>query len=292
MAGAGLLSKDPEADYASDVFIGPRLKDMDRSIAIDYACHGIELERRSEVEIAGTFNAEISRAVRHESRRRESAEAFIAMYKRHGTTVRQVLEEQVRLNAAKLVDSTLEGTSLLALFIGQKYLPAGEHLSDAVLDPNNTEGREPSRAERLISNKLDEVLKLFKSRIETRAQKRTAKGKLRLPTKRDTILFAAIVNNLEGPSYCDFVDKHKVKPKWSENGPASYRASYMSGGSYRKKVQDEKSRAKQRMNRFINSTLMEAFIDYLPDQFDELSVLLKSRNSRAASKKLNPTRTA
>jgi hypothetical protein len=66
VAGAGLLSKDPETDYSSDVFIGARPKELDRSIAIDYTRHGIELERRSDVEIAGNFNAEISRAVRYE----------------------------------------------------------------------------------------------------------------------------------------------------------------------------------------------------------------------------------
>lgn len=82
VAGAGLLSKDPETDYVSDVFIGPRPKQLDRSIAIDYTRHGIELERRSEVEIAGIFNAEISRAVRYESKRREKAEALISMCKR------------------------------------------------------------------------------------------------------------------------------------------------------------------------------------------------------------------
>ena len=117
VAGAGLLSKDPQTDYASDVFIGARPKELDRSIAIDYTRHGIELERWSDVEIAGNFNAEISRAVRYESKGREAAEALIAMYKRHGTVVRRVLEEQLRTNAPKLIDRTLEGTSLLALAI-------------------------------------------------------------------------------------------------------------------------------------------------------------------------------
>src|SRR5205085_1351556 len=115
VAGAGLLFKDPETDYASNVFIGARPKELDRSIAIDYTRHGIELERRSDVEIAGIFNAEISRAVRYENKGREAAEALIAMYKRHGTVVRRVLEEQLRTNASKLIDRTLEGTSLLAL---------------------------------------------------------------------------------------------------------------------------------------------------------------------------------
>jgi Queuosine biosynthesis protein QueC len=82
VAGAGLLSKDPETDYASDVFIGARRKELDRSIAVDYARHGIELERRSDVEIASNFNTEISRAVRYEQKRREATEALISMYKR------------------------------------------------------------------------------------------------------------------------------------------------------------------------------------------------------------------
>jgi len=42
VAGAGLLSKDPETDYVSDVFTGPSPKQLDRSIAIDYTRHGLE----------------------------------------------------------------------------------------------------------------------------------------------------------------------------------------------------------------------------------------------------------
>jgi hypothetical protein len=86
------------------VFTGLRSKQLDRSIAIDYTRHGIELDRWSEIEIAGLFNAEISRAVRYESKSRESAEKLIVMYKRHGTVVRQVLEEQLRFNAPMLID--------------------------------------------------------------------------------------------------------------------------------------------------------------------------------------------
>jgi hypothetical protein len=105
------------------VFIGARPKELDRSIAIDYTRRGIELERRSDVEIAGNFNAEISRAVRYASKGREAAEALIAMYKRHATVVRRVLEEQLRTNAPKLIDRTLEGTSLLALALGKTTSP-------------------------------------------------------------------------------------------------------------------------------------------------------------------------
>jgi hypothetical protein len=289
VAGAGLLSKDPETDYASDVFIGARPKELDRSIAIDYTRHGIELDRRSDVEIAGNFNAEISRAVRHERKGREAAEALIAMYKRHGTVVRKVLEEQLRTNAAKLIDRTLEGTSLLALTIGQNYLHGQEPLAGTFPDQSTVPDSEPRNANSLILTKLDEILKRFDPDANTRSPRRQMTGKPNPPTKRDTILFAAIVRDLEGLRYCTFLDNHRVKPKWSDIGPRNYRESYLTSGSYKKKVQDEKSRAKHRMNRTPDSVLAEAFIKHLPDEFDELSSLLNSRNSRDASKKLTPS---
>jgi hypothetical protein len=287
VAGAGLLSKDPETDYASDVFIGARPKELDRSVAIDYTRHGIELERRSDVEIAGNFNAEISRAVRYESKGREAAEALIATYKRHGTIVRSVLEEQLRTNASKLIDRTLEGTSLLALAIGQSYLPGEEPVAGTVPDQGTVSNNEPRNANSLILAKLDEILKGFEHGGDIRTQRRKTTGKPKSPTKRDTILFAAIVSDLEGLKYCSFLDNYRLRPKWSDTGPKSYRESYLASDSYKKKAQDEKSRAKQRMNRFVDSVLRDAFITYLPDEFDKLGSLLNSRNSRDASK--NPT---
>jgi hypothetical protein len=284
VAGAGLLSKDPETDYVSDVFIGPRPKELDRSIAIDYTRHGIELERRSEAEIAGIFNAEISRAVRYESQRRDTAEALTSMYKRHGTIVRQVLEEQVRLNAAKLLERKLEGTSLLALAIGQEYLPVGEPLATPISGQDNVERSELSAAQRLILTKLDELLNRAESGAGTHGQRRQTTKKSTFPTKRNTILFAAIVSNLVGLRYCDFLDKHRVKPKWSDTGPKSYRESYLASGSYKKKVQDEKSRARRRMSQKTDPVIMEAFVTYLGSEFDQLSSLFNSRNSLHASK--------
>jgi 7-cyano-7-deazaguanine synthase in queuosine biosynthesis len=287
VAGAGLLQKDPGSDYVSDVFIGRRPKQWERSIAIDYTRHGIELERRSDVEIAANFNAEISRAVRYERKGRESAENLIAMYKRHGTIVRQILEEQLRFNAPKLIDHTLEETSLLALAIGQDYLPAGERRAAAIAYQDAGEKSDSGGPQDIILKKLDEIVTTLGARVSIQAQSRMARAKPSFPTRRDTILFAAIVRDLEGLQYCIFLDKHRVKPKWSEDGPKSYRESYLASGSYKKKAQDEKSRAKQRMNRFVDSVLAEAFITYLPDEFDKLGSLLNSRNSRDASK--NPT---
>jgi Queuosine biosynthesis protein QueC len=289
VAGARLLSKDPEKDYASDVFIGARPKELDRSIAIDYTRHGIELERRSDAEIAGNFNAEISRAVRYERKGREAAEALITMYKRHGTVVRRVLEEQLRTNAPKLIDRTLEATSLLALAIGQSYLPGEEPLAGTFPDQGTVANSEPRNANSLILTKLDEILKKFGPTVHIGTQRCQMTGKPSSPTKRDTILFAAIISDLEGLKYRSFLDNHRVQPKWSDTGPKSYRESYLASDPYKKKAQDEKTRAKQRMGRLVDSVLAEAFITYLPGEFDKLVSLLNSRNSRDASKKLRPS---
>lgn len=285
VAGAGLLSQDPAKDYSTDVFTGARPKELDRSIAVDYTRHGIELERRSDVEIAGSFNTEISRAVRYEAKGRESAEALIAMYKRHGTVVRTVIEEQLRANAPKLIDRSLEPTSLLALTIGQSYL--GGHNPF----PRDVPGMEPPNAESLILSKMDEVLKRLDGRLDPHSRHRKMTAKPSLPTKRDTILIAAILYGLEGVKYCCFLDNHRLRPKWSDDGAKTYRESYLVADSYKKRTQDEKSRAKQRIHRFENSALLEAFVTYLPDEFDKLGPFLDSysRNSRDASKKLNPS---
>jgi hypothetical protein len=66
----------PEADYVSDVFVGPRKEGPEKIMAVDYARHGIELGRRSESELAALFKAELTRAVRYELKRSETAERF------------------------------------------------------------------------------------------------------------------------------------------------------------------------------------------------------------------------
>jgi len=60
---SGCAEYDPETDYVSDVFAGPRREGYERNIAVDYVRHGIELERMSEEEIASKFNSELTRAV-------------------------------------------------------------------------------------------------------------------------------------------------------------------------------------------------------------------------------------
>ena len=104
--------------------------------------------------------------------------------------------------------------------------------------------------------------------------------------KRETVIFAAILRELRGLKYCSFLQAREIKPKWWESGPANYPKSYQTGDPWRKRVQDEKTRAKQRMDRYTNAELADAFNAYLPDLFEELSRLLPTRATRAARVKL------
>ena len=107
--------------------------------------------------------------------------------------------------------------------------------------------------------------------------------------KRDTVIFAAILMGLKGVRYCSFLQDHGLRPKWPDCGPATtYPKSYLSGDPSRKKVQDEKTRAKLHMNSYALSELATAFNTYLPEEFDQISPLLHSRNSPDASKTSNP----
>jgi hypothetical protein len=284
---AGLLDEDSASDYVSDVFVGPRRDARDKAIAIDYTNHGIELNRLSENELAVAFNAEVGRAVRYEPRRSEAAQKIIAMHKRHGHVVSTVLERKVRENAAELLRGTLPATSLLVLAVRPRFAEEEHALqpqllqgvpTGAALDLSHSSlGAPLLRIEGMLANLVARGAPVNLSSGKSK-KKRTA------PSKRDTIIFAALVKALQGPKYCSFLDAHGLKLKTNEPNAPGYAPGYRMGDPLRKKIQDEKSRARRRMAIYENSALAEAFSYHLQSEFDELSALLHSRHSRDASK--------
>jgi hypothetical protein len=286
ITAAGLLAYDSEADYVSDVFVGPRKEGPEKKMAVDYARHGIELSRRSESELAALFNAELARAVRYDPKRSEAAERIISMHKRHGEVVARVLQKKVVEQAAKLVDGTIDRSSLVALVVGKRHLEKQDKAPDAKEYEHS--GRTKNQAGMSASPGLgaenmapivEEILKSIFAKIGAPAERRVRrKGRL---TKRDTVIFAAILMDLRGTRYCSFLQNYGLRPKWSDSGPATYLQSYQIGSPWRKKVQDEKSRAKARMERYANSELANAFNTYVPDKFSSLTPLLPPCETRA-----------
>jgi hypothetical protein len=154
-----------------------------------------------------------------------------------------------------------------------------------------------ARAESLgrqIARSTHALLKSFACEIEKRKQMwkksdspssafaKFERAGVRVPKKqklqkRETVIFAAILLELIGLKYSSFLQAREIRPKWWESGPADYPKSYQAGDPWRKKVQDEKTRAKQRMDRYTSAQLADAFNAHLPDLFGELARLLSTR---------------
>lgn len=279
ITAAGLEKYDSETDYVSDVFTGPRKDGPEKNMAIDYTRHGIELSRRTESELAMLFNAELSRAVRGQPKRSEAAAKVISMHKRHGDTVVSVLKTKVSERSADLVNRTLVPSSLLALTIGTHILSGSSQFPSKTRIPGEQEPFVNKTARKEFAAEIADLV------IERVGRPMGKKGTKRLQKlkRRDAVIFAAILKGLRGVKYCAYLHDRGLKPKWSESGPTSYTKSYEMGISWQKRVQDEKSRAATRMSRHPESEVADAFITYLPREFDELSLLLNSRNSRTAS---------
>lgn len=292
---SALQEYDPTRGYLSDVFLGVREDPRERAIAIDYVRHGLELARKPENELAASFNSELSRAVRHVEKRSETAREIISMHKRHGEIVSRVLEEQLCANAAEFVDGTLAPTSLLAIVGTRKHLPSNKQTPHETTEKVGQEGEvAPSLSDQapvLANLKVIEAsLQRLHARIDAIPARKPAKNANARPTRRDSIIFAAIILDLKGMKYCSFLKDRGVKVKWSEPCPAHYCAGYLAGQPWQKKIQDEKSRAKARMRGCANPALADAFNFYLPEEFEELTGLLNSRDSHPASKTLAPSR--
>lgn len=126
---------DPETDYVSDVFSGPRKEGYERNIAIDYVRHAVELDRMGDNEIAAKFNLELSRAVRHEDKPGDAAQRFIKLHQRHGESIVRVLQEELIRHSSKLFSSGLDPTSLLSMAIGGKHLePSWRSFCNRIVD--------------------------------------------------------------------------------------------------------------------------------------------------------------
>lgn len=125
---------DDDDDYVSDVFIGPRKDGPEKNMAVDYVRHAMELDTQSENELAAIFNTELTRAVRYDDRRSEAAQRIVATHKRHGESVMQVLQDQIRKHAGDLIAGSIDGTSLLARVVGKEHLvPVWERYCDRLV---------------------------------------------------------------------------------------------------------------------------------------------------------------
>jgi hypothetical protein len=280
---AGLEKYDSDTDYASDVFLGPRKEGYERNMAIDYTRHALELDRRSDSDLAAIFSTEISRAVRFDQKKSEAAQHLINLHKRHGQTVAKVLRELIRSNAellAKggiaelLAKGGINKDCLLALVLGA-------NLNSPPVKMDNQPGVETQQPTlSSIATKLDDLLKKFNNPLN----KQISGPRQKKLTKSDTVMLAAIKMGYQRLRYCSFLHNHGIVPRWKSSEHTSYGEAYKEGQPWRKKIQDEKSRAKVRMKDCSEAEFAVALNKYLPKEFQQISERINSHNSQFASK--------
>ncbi|HEY1465003.1 MAG TPA: hypothetical protein VGF44_16420, partial [Terriglobales bacterium] len=271
---AGLEKFDSDTDYASDVFLGPRKEGYERNMAIDYTRHALELDRRSDSDLAAIFNAEISRAVRFDQKKSEAAQQLIDLHKRHGQAIAQVLKELIQSNAESLAKGVIDKDCLLALVLGGNL----NSMPDKMDSQPRVETEHPTLSS--IATKLDDLLKKFNNPLN----KQIRGPRNKKLTKPDTVMLAAIKMGYEGLRYCSFLHDHGIVPRWKSSEHTSYGEAYKEGQPWRKKIQDEKSRAKVQMKDYSEAEFAVALNKYLPKEFQQISERINSHNSQFASK--------
>jgi len=162
---AGQEGYDPETDYVSDVFFGPRKEGYEQNVAIDYVRLAYELEHMSDDEIAQRFSLELSRATRPFQKRSKVAGIFVEMHRRHANSVVRVIEEKTREATGILLSGQLDATSAIALIAGLKHLEPNwkrycEKISYILEDSIPALCREdPPKNETDLQKRCDAVLK-------------------------------------------------------------------------------------------------------------------------------------
>ena len=249
-------------------------------MAIDYTRHGLDLCRMDNSAMAAKFNVEIGRAIRVEPKQSDAAQEIISMHQRHGESVAHVLSEKVSEHAEQLTDGKVEKTSLLAMVIGRglgNSQPQSQPEHDFVDELSQKEQSLPTK--RQIQTTLNE---LVESLLNIKREK--VHGKKQRPIrKRDAVMYAAIRLGLEGTRYCRFLDEQGIRLRVGDSETASYSKTYIHSEKLRKKIQDEKSRARGRMKSYKTSQIMEAINEHVPHKFDEVRQSMGTRHSQNAS---------
>ncbi len=142
LMAAGLEEHDPSEGYETDVLLGARMSDHGRTMALDWTRHVLGLAEITERDFVDGFGAELMRLVEAfpDQRPGRVVGDWLALHRRHGQAVREVLAAAVRMHAEALVAGDLPGTALLRTIVGAG---AGDGLPIALLEP----GRRTSAGE-------------------------------------------------------------------------------------------------------------------------------------------------
>ena len=141
LLAAGLDQHDFPTDYGTDILFGPREKPQSRTMATEWTRHSLRLTTVDPRTFITTFGTEFARiAEGHPEQSKQAVlDQCIAMHKRHGKSVKQVLDQVLGERSHEIFLGKLSATSLVALILGQQ----GERLNTLLTGPQAAASRIP-----------------------------------------------------------------------------------------------------------------------------------------------------
>jgi Queuosine biosynthesis protein QueC len=117
--GSDAAEADPLDSYIVDLLVGPREPGEDRAMAVDMVRSALEFRRLSDDEFATRFAGEFAWLTMSYPGLSpdEAAHRFIAMFRRHGETVRAIFMKAAAARASDLIDHTLPDSCLLQMAV-------------------------------------------------------------------------------------------------------------------------------------------------------------------------------
>ncbi len=118
--GGGAAELDEAECYEADFLTGPRKDGLDRVMAVESINLALDCADISDQHFVGRFAEPLSRVLQsHTSTERDAvSKKLIGLYRRHGLTVRTILDEAARLS--DVLDRKLPPSSLLALVLASR----------------------------------------------------------------------------------------------------------------------------------------------------------------------------
>jgi 7-cyano-7-deazaguanine synthase in queuosine biosynthesis len=148
---AGLGDDDPREMYEVDLLTGARDEGPDKTMAVAFVRHALELGDLTVKTFLDRFGGELARAMSAipGMTANEIARATLELHHRQASAVRSVLEEGYRLHAQELASRSLPSTCILRMVAGPEGVVAPSVQASEQREPYPPDSRDFARTSRV-----------------------------------------------------------------------------------------------------------------------------------------------
>jgi len=155
--GGGAGELDEAEGYEIDLFTGVREDTRDRVMALGSIQLALDCTKITDLAFMGRFALEVSQVAQAypTAERDDVAKKLVDLFRRHGSTVRDIAVEALQANAASIVDKTVAPGSLLAVLASQNI---NEHRSIEVREPEAVRPTAPTTVTPITQGASDQII--------------------------------------------------------------------------------------------------------------------------------------